>query len=148
MKKVLSLLLIVFLLIPCFVDAKEVTFDAKIYWCANGSQGPHSNPQSNDFGDFAKDNYYYVRELMGIYRPCIQPQGALRRRKAQGKPRSSQLRDPEYQSRERRLSDGLRHILQSHGFHRGCSKTGRIRAHYPYDCALRSYCSDALTRSR
>lgn len=31
-----------------------------------GSQGPHSNPKSNEFGDFAKDNYYYVRELMGI----------------------------------------------------------------------------------
>ena len=27
---------------------------------------PHSNPIPNPFGDFAKDNYYYVCELMGI----------------------------------------------------------------------------------
>ena len=27
---------------------------------------PHPNPSSNPFGDFAKDNYYYVRELIGL----------------------------------------------------------------------------------
>ncbi len=31
---------------------------------ANGSKGPHSNPQSNDFGDFAKEHYYDMLEIL------------------------------------------------------------------------------------
>lgn len=27
---------------------------------------PHSNPVSNPFGDFAKENYYHVRDLLGL----------------------------------------------------------------------------------
>lgn len=27
---------------------------------------PHSKPDPNPFGDFAKNNYYYVRELLGL----------------------------------------------------------------------------------
>ena len=31
-----------------------------------GSKGINSNPEPNDFGDFAKKNYYYMRYLLGL----------------------------------------------------------------------------------
>ena len=31
-----------------------------------GEKGIHSNPESNEFGDFAKNNYYYMQYLLGI----------------------------------------------------------------------------------
>lgn len=31
-----------------------------------GSQGPHPDPQSRPFGDFARENYYHVKELLGL----------------------------------------------------------------------------------
>ena len=30
----------------------------------NGKKGPNANPKSNEFGDFAKENYYYMKELL------------------------------------------------------------------------------------
>lgn len=32
----------------------------------NGSQGPHGNPQPNDFGRYARANYYYMENLLGL----------------------------------------------------------------------------------
>ena len=31
-----------------------------------GSIGVHKNPKSNSFGDYAKDNYHYMKELLGL----------------------------------------------------------------------------------
>lgn len=31
-----------------------------------GANGPHSKPQSTYFGDFAKENYYYMQKLLGL----------------------------------------------------------------------------------
>lgn len=30
-----------------------------------GDKNPHSDPKSNPFGDYAKENYYHIRELLG-----------------------------------------------------------------------------------
>ena len=32
----------------------------------NGTRGPNANPGTNEFGDFAKANYYKMRELLGL----------------------------------------------------------------------------------
>lgn len=32
----------------------------------NGTKGPNSNPGTNEFGEFAKANYYKMRELLGL----------------------------------------------------------------------------------
>lgn len=40
---------------------------ATLYNRGDDAGTPHSNPQSNDFGNFAKDNYYHMRGLLGLY---------------------------------------------------------------------------------
>lgn len=39
---------------------------ATVYNLGHEKTSPNANPKPNNFGTFARDNYYYVRRLMGI----------------------------------------------------------------------------------